>query len=80
MSEGKFKPTWESLQQYKVPDWYRMPGSGYGPLGTASQPEPGERHGRLMYDEGNAITNGMLNITDIRPKQDFRKSNAIKKV
>ena len=23
MMEGKFKPTWESLRNYKVPEWFR---------------------------------------------------------
>ncbi len=23
MLEGQFKPSWESLQQYKCPDWFR---------------------------------------------------------
>jgi alpha-L-fucosidase len=23
MMEGKFKPTWESLKNYKVPEWFR---------------------------------------------------------
>ncbi len=23
ITDGPFKPTWESLQNYKTPDWYR---------------------------------------------------------
>jgi alpha-L-fucosidase len=23
MATGKFEPTWESLSQYQVPEWYR---------------------------------------------------------
>lgn len=23
VAEGKFKPTWESLSQYQVPEWFR---------------------------------------------------------
>lgn len=36
MQEGEFEPTWESLQNYKVPEWFRNSQIWYlGTLGTA---------------------------------------------
>jgi alpha-L-fucosidase len=54
MEQGKFEPTWESLQQYKVPDWFRDAKFGMRThWGPQCQPEQGDWYGRLMYDEGN---------------------------
>jgi alpha-L-fucosidase len=54
MEKGKFEPTWESLQQYKVPDWYRNAKFGiWAHWGPQCQPELGDWYGRFMYDEGN---------------------------
>ena len=35
MQEGEFEPTWESLQNYKVPEWFRNAKFGIWALGTA---------------------------------------------
>ena len=52
---GKFKPTWESLQQYQTPDWYRNAKFGiWAHWGPQCQPEFGDWYAREMYMEGNA--------------------------
>jgi alpha-L-fucosidase len=54
MSPGKFEPTWQSLQQYKVPDWFRNAKFGiWAHWGPQCQPEQGDWYARFMYDEGS---------------------------
>ncbi|WP_077919787.1 alpha-L-fucosidase [Spirosoma sp. 209] len=54
MATGKFKPTWESLRQYSVPDWYRDAKFGiWAHWGAQCQPEHGDWYARSMYDEGS---------------------------
>jgi alpha-L-fucosidase len=54
VAEGKFKPSWESLGKYKVPEWYRNAKFGiWAHWGPQCQPEQGDWYGRFMYDEGN---------------------------
>ncbi len=51
---GPFKPTWESLQGYKVPDWYRNAKFGiWAHWGPQCQPEAGDWYARGMYEEGS---------------------------
>jgi alpha-L-fucosidase len=53
-SVSAFRPTWESLQQYKVPEWFRNAKFGiWAHWGPQCQPEQGDWYGRFMYDEGN---------------------------
>ncbi|WP_343617166.1 alpha-L-fucosidase [Flavobacterium sp.] len=55
VAAGKFKPTWESLQQYKTPEWFRNAKFGiWAHWGPQCQPEQGDWYGRYMYDEGGA--------------------------
>jgi len=54
MVQGSFKPTWESLQQYKVPEWFRNAKFGiWAHWGPQCQPEQGDWYARFMYAEGN---------------------------
>ncbi|MFI5378736.1 MAG: alpha-L-fucosidase [Tepidisphaerales bacterium] len=54
MADGPFKPTWESLRQYKCPEWFRDAKLGiWGILGPQSLPEFGDWYARHMYIEGN---------------------------
>jgi alpha-L-fucosidase len=54
MAEGKFKPTWESLRQYKAPDWFLNAKFGiWAHWGPQCQAEQGDWYGRFMYDEGS---------------------------
>ncbi|MGE9313043.1 alpha-L-fucosidase [Niabella sp. CJ426] len=51
---GPFKPTWESLQAYKVPDWFRNAKFGiWAHWGPQCQPEAGDWYAREMYEEGS---------------------------
>ena len=53
VATGKFKPTWQSLQQYKIPEWYRNAKFGiWAHWGPQCEPEQGDWYGRFMYDEG----------------------------
>lgn len=54
VASGKFDPTWESLQQYEVPEWFRNAKFGiWTHWGPQCQPEQGDWYGRFMYDEGS---------------------------
>ncbi|WP_321519245.1 alpha-L-fucosidase [uncultured Bacteroides sp.] len=54
MQTGKFEPTWESLKQYEVPEWYRNAKFGiWAHWGPQCQPEDGDWYGRGMYEEGS---------------------------
>lgn len=53
ISPGKFEPTWESLQQYEAPEWFRNAKFGiWAHWGPQCQPEAGDWYGRNMYIEG----------------------------
>jgi len=52
---GPFQPTWESLKQYKVPEWYRDAKFGiWAHWGPQCEPEQGDWYARGMYQEGSA--------------------------
>lgn len=54
MQAGKFEPTWESLAQYKIPDWFRNAKFGiWAHWGPQCQPEQGDWYARFMYAEGS---------------------------
>jgi alpha-L-fucosidase len=54
VAKGKFEATWQSLQQYQAPEWFRNAKFGiWAHWGPQCQPEQGDWYGRLMYDEGN---------------------------
>jgi alpha-L-fucosidase len=51
---GPFKPEWQSLQQYQVPDWFRDAKFGmWAHWGPQCQPERGDWYARGMYEEGS---------------------------
>lgn len=51
---GPFKATWESLQGYSVPDWYRNAKFGiWAHWGPQCEPEYGDWYARGMYQEGS---------------------------
>ena len=51
---GKFEPTWESLEQYETPDWFRDSKFGiWAHWGPQCQPEQGDWYARYMYVEGD---------------------------
>ncbi|HEY1202212.1 MAG TPA: alpha-L-fucosidase [Niastella sp.] len=52
--KGPFQPTWESLQGYTVPEWYRNAKFGiWAHWGPQCEPEHGDWYGRGMYEEGS---------------------------
>jgi alpha-L-fucosidase len=54
MVKGPFKPTWESLQNYKTPEWFRDAKFGmWAHWGPQCQPEAGDWYARGMYQEGS---------------------------
>ena len=54
MASGKFEPTWDSLQQYEVPQWFRDAKFGiWAHWGPQCQPEQGDWYARGMYQEGS---------------------------
>src|SRR5881628_190876 len=54
IAEGKFKPSWESLGKYKVPEWYRNAKFGlWAHWGPQCEPEQGDWYARQMYIQGH---------------------------
>lgn len=52
MATGKFEPTWQSLQHYEVPEWFRNAKFGiWAHWGPQCQPEQGDWYARFMYDQ-----------------------------
>lgn len=51
---GPFKPTWKSLQNYNVPEWFRDAKFGiWAHWGPQCEPEAGDWYARGMYQEGS---------------------------
>ncbi|HEX6432126.1 MAG TPA: alpha-L-fucosidase [Niastella sp.] len=51
---GPFKASWESLQNYAVPEWYRNAKFGiWAHWGPQCEPEHGDWYARGMYEEGS---------------------------
>jgi len=54
ISEGPFRPTRESLRDYRIPDWYRDAKFGiWAHWGPQSSAEFGDWYARGMYQEGS---------------------------
>lgn len=54
IAPGKFAPTWQSLQQYEVPEWFRDAKFGiWAHWGPQCEPERGDWYARQMYSQGN---------------------------
>lgn len=54
VAAGPFKPTWQSLRQYQVPEWFRNAKFGiWAHWGPQCQPEDGDWYARNMYMEGS---------------------------
>ena len=51
---GTFEPTWQSLKEYKTPEWFRNAKFGiWAHWGPQCQPEQGDWYARFMYAEGS---------------------------
>ncbi|MES1167331.1 MAG: alpha-L-fucosidase, partial [Pseudomonadota bacterium] len=54
VTPGKFQPTWDSLGQYRAPEWFRDAKFGiWACFGPQNQPEQGDWYARNMYAEGS---------------------------
>jgi alpha-L-fucosidase len=54
VAPGKFRPTWESLQQYRTPEWFRDAKFGiWAHWGAQCEPEAGDWYARAMYQAGS---------------------------
>lgn len=54
IAEGRFEPTWESLKQFQVPEWFRDAKFGiWAHWGAQCQPERGDWYARQMYSQGH---------------------------
>jgi alpha-L-fucosidase len=54
VAKGKFQPTWDSLKQYQVPEWFRDAKFGiWAHWGAQCEPERGDWYARHMYSEGH---------------------------
>jgi alpha-L-fucosidase len=52
--DGPFKPTWDSLQTYQTPQWFRNAKFGmWAHWGPQCEPEAGDWYARGMYMEGS---------------------------
>ncbi len=55
MKTGKFEPNWDSLKQYRWPDWFRDAKLGiWAHWGPQCQPEQGDWYARNMYLPGTS--------------------------
>lgn len=54
MEQGPYQPTWESLAQYEVPEWFRDAKFGiWAHWGPQCEPEAGDWYARHMYYPGH---------------------------
>lgn len=54
MQYGRIKPDWNSLKQYRLPEWYRNAKFGiWAHWGPQSEPEYGDWYAMFMYNEGS---------------------------
>lgn len=54
IAAGPFQPSWDSLAQYNVPEWFRDAKFGiWAHWGPQCMGERGDWYGRLMYSEGD---------------------------
>jgi alpha-L-fucosidase len=54
IARGPFQPTWESLETYQTPAWFRDAKLGmWAHWGPQCQPEAGDWYARGMYQEGS---------------------------
>jgi alpha-L-fucosidase len=54
MAQGPFAPDWDSLAEYRTPDWFRNAKFGiWAHWGPQCEPEYGDWFARAMYEEGS---------------------------
>ncbi|HZZ27084.1 MAG TPA: alpha-L-fucosidase [Pirellulales bacterium] len=56
VASGPFQPTWQSLSQYQIPDWYRDAKLGiWAHWGPQCQPQMGDWYAQRMYQTDGPI-------------------------
>jgi alpha-L-fucosidase len=61
IAPGKFQPTWESLSQYQIPEWFRDAKFGiWAHWGPQCEAEDGDWYARNMYFQGSPQYNYQL--------------------
>ena len=56
VAKGPFQPSWESLANYQVPDWFRDAKFGiWAHWGPQCQPEMGDWYAQRMYQSSNSV-------------------------
>jgi alpha-L-fucosidase len=70
MASGKFEPNWDSLKQYKAPDWFRDAKFGiWSVWGPEAVPEQGDWYARQMYIEGHR--QNLYHVANYGPPSKF---------
>ena len=73
IAAGPFKPTAESLKQYRCPDWFRDAKFGiWAHWGPQAVPMNGDWYARGMYEQGSSTTITMWPTTAIRRKFGYK--------
>jgi len=73
VAEGPFKPEWESLKNYKTPEWFRNAKFGiWAHWGPQCQPESGDWYARGMYEEGSGHYKSHLDHYGHPSKEGFK--------
>ena len=62
IADGPFKPSWQSLQQYQTPEWFKNAKFGiWAHWGPQCQPEDGDWYAQRMYLPGHRNYQNHLN-------------------
>ena len=70
IAAGKFQPTWDSLKQYQVPDWYRNAKFGiWACFGPQCEPEDSDWYARNMYSQGHP--QNVYHVAHYGPPSEF---------
>ena len=78
MQTGKFAPTWDSLRQYQVPQWFRDAKFGiWAHWGAQCEPEHGDWYARAMYQAGSS--DNKFHIQHYGPPDQFGFKDVIHK-
>lgn len=73
VAPGKFEPSWQSLKQYKVPEWFRDAKFGiWAHWGPQCQPGQGDWYARNMYKQGSKNYEWHLNNYGHPSKAGFK--------
>ncbi|MEO7932628.1 MAG: alpha-L-fucosidase [Chthoniobacterales bacterium] len=73
ITDGPFKPSWESLANYQTPEWFRDAKFGiWAHWGPQCEPEHGDWYARGMYEQGGVHYNTHLAEYGHPSKEGFK--------